>query len=101
MAIAAGNTKSEIPSRVAAIDWPCVGEGLNRHGCAKVSGLLQPRECVALAALYGDEARFRSRVVMARHGFGSGEYKYFRYPLPQIVADLRTALYRPLANIAN
>jgi len=97
MAIAARS----IADRVAAIDWPRVHEDLNRFGCAVVTGLLRPRECAGLAALYDDEACFRSRVVMARHGFGRGEYKYFSYPLPGIVADLRTALYPPLADIAN
>jgi len=90
-----------IADRVAAIDWSRVHEDSNRFGCAVVAGLLRPRECAGLAALYEDDARFRSRVVMARHGFGSGEYKYFSYPLPGIVADLRAALYPPLANIAN
>src|SRR5271154_4363163 len=97
MAIAARSTTD----RVAAIDWPRIHEDLNRFGCAVVEGLLGPRECAELAALYDDDARFRSNVVMARHGFGSGEYRYFSYPLPGIVADLRTALYPPLANIAN
>lgn len=63
--------------------------------------LLSPDECRALAGLYSDETRFRSRVVMARHGFGCGEYKYFSYPLPGMVADLRSALYPRLAPIAN
>jgi uncharacterized protein len=63
--------------------------------------LLSPDECRALAGLYSDEPRFRSRVVMARHGFGRGEYKYFSYPLPRMVADLRSAFYPRLAPIAN
>jgi uncharacterized protein len=101
MAIAARYAKNEIPSRVAAIDWPRIGDELNRFGCAVVAGLLRPRDCASLVALYEDRACFRSRVVMARHGFGSGEYKYFAYPLPQIVTELRTALYPPLADVAN
>lgn len=101
MAIAACNTKITIPDRVAALAWPRIGEDLNRHGSAKLSGILHPRECAEVAALYDDEAPFRSHVVMARHGFGSGEYKYFSYLLPQIVAELRAALYPRLAKIAN
>ena len=64
-------------------------------------GLLDAGECATLAGHYGDDGRFRSRIVMARHGFGRGEYKYFAYPLPDIVAALRSALYPPLAEIAN
>jgi hypothetical protein len=63
--------------------------------------VLDPKTCRALAALYDDETRFRSRVVMERHNFGRGEYKYLAYPLPEPVAELRTALYPPLATIAN
>jgi hypothetical protein len=70
------------------------------HGYA-VRPLLKPETCAAIAALYGEEAPFRSRVVMARHGFGRGEYKYFAYPLPDPVARLRAALYPPLARLAN
>jgi uncharacterized protein len=66
-----------------------------------IPGLLPAAECLALRALYLCDNRFRSHVVMARHGFGQGEYKYFRYPLPECVAQLRTALYQPLAAIAN
>jgi hypothetical protein len=62
---------------------------------------LTPQECAALRGLYGRDAPFRSRIVMARHGFGRGEYKYFAYPLPEIVAALRAALYAPLADVAN
>jgi uncharacterized protein len=93
--------KSDIADRLAAIDWPRVGEDLNRSGYATVSRLLNPQACGSVASLYEDEAAFRSRVVMARHGYGSGEYKYFAYPLPRLVAALRTALYPPLAGIAN
>lgn len=73
---------------------------LAEHGYATLQ-LLEPADCRALAALYDDEARFRSRVVMQRHNFGRGEYKYFAYPLPQPVAELRAALYPQLASIAN
>jgi hypothetical protein len=74
---------------------------LNERGFSVVPSLLTPDECAALAGLYGDDARFRSRVVMARHNFGRGEYKYFAYPLPEPVAALRASLYPPLADIAN
>lgn len=87
--------------RVAAIDWPRVAADLDAQGWARIDGLLTPRECREIAGLYDDGARFRSQVVMARHGFGRGEYKYFAYPLPEIVAELRTSLYPPLAPLAN
>jgi hypothetical protein len=74
---------------------------LDRHGAAVLPRLLSSAECRALTALYEDEERFRSRVVMARHNFGRGEYQYFAYPLPPIVAALRVALYPHLAGIAN
>ena len=74
---------------------------LDTHGCAVIGPLLTAQDCAALIDGYGSDERFRSRVVMARHGFGRGEYKYFAYPLPDTVAALRTALYPPLAAIAN
>jgi hypothetical protein len=88
-------------ARVAALDWAAVADALDAHGCAVVGPLLTPVECTALAARYDDDARFRNRIVMARHGFGRGEYKYFAYPLPDEVAALRAALYPPLVTIAN
>src|SRR5579864_4102048 len=78
-----------------------IATGLNSCGYAVVSGLLSPEECRTLAAGYGDDALFRSRIVMAKHGFGRGEYKYFAYPLPGLVAGLRESLYPELAGIAN
>ena len=87
--------------RAAALDWPQIAKSLNEYGNAVLSKVLLPRECAAIAAWYPDESHFRSRVVMARHGFGRGEYKYFRYPLPEIVEGLRTSLYPRLAPIAN
>ena len=87
--------------RVAACDWPALGEELDKHGCAMIAGLLTADECRKLAASYPDDRHFRSRIVMSRHGFGRGEYKYFAYPLPPPIASLREALYPPLARIAN
>jgi len=76
-------------------------QDLDARGCAVISELLSPLQCDELAELYPAQDRFRSRVVMARHGFGRGEYKYFSYPLPGIVANLRSELYPSLAPIAN
>ena len=83
------------------IDWTRVASELDAQGSAVLDRLVSPAECDALAALYPREDVFRSRVVMARHGFGRGEYKYFSYPLPDLVAGLRKALYPRLAPIAN
>ncbi len=83
------------------LDWDTVAAELDAHGCAVLRGLLSTGHCRALAATYADDARFRSRIVMARHGFGRGEYKYFAHPLPEVVGELRHALYPPLARIAN
>jgi hypothetical protein len=88
-------------SRVNAFDWQLVSQELDSQGSARIEGLLSADECQALAALYPKEGLFRSRVVMARHGFGSGEYKYFSYPLPDLIKDLRTTIYPRLAPIAN
>lgn len=88
-------------SRLDAFDWPAVESALDEEGQAVLQGLLTPRECEAVAGWYGDGERFRSRVVMARHGFGRGEYQYFAYPLPSLLAALRPALYRRLQPIAN
>ncbi|WP_205854218.1 2OG-Fe(II) oxygenase [Phenylobacterium kunshanense] len=83
------------------IDWTALAQDLDTHGCAIIPRLLPAADCEALAALYDAPAGFRSTVVMARHGFGRGEYRYFAYPLPEPVASLRAALYPPLARIAN
>lgn len=87
--------------RSAQVDWLRVEADLDAHGAAVIEKLLAPEDCRELIDLYAREDRFRSRVVMARHGFGRGEYKYLAYPLPRIVAGLREALYPPLARIAN
>ncbi|MDB5567302.1 MAG: proline hydroxylase [Tardiphaga sp.] len=88
-------------ARVEAIDWQRIGADLDAQGCAVFENLLSSDECAALASLYPDDTRFRSRVVMGRHGFGRGEYKYFSYPLPDLIAELRPALYAPLTQVAN
>jgi uncharacterized protein len=92
---------SAIAARIAAIDWTQVAGDLDAQGCAVLKGLLPAEECRALAALYSDDAHFRSRVVMGRHGFGRGEYRYFCYPLPGLIAELRPSLYTRLHGIAN
>src|SRR3984957_11289479 len=92
---------ADIAARVDAIDWSQATGDLDAQGCAVLKGLLSPDECRGLAALYPDDTRFRSRVVMGRHGFGRGEYKYFSYPLPDPIAQLRPALYAQLVGIAN
>ncbi len=92
------STVLDAPAR--ALDWDRIAAGVDADGYATTGPLLAPDECAALAALY-DTAEFRSRVVMARHGYGMGEYKYFAYPLPVPVARLRESLYPPLAAIAN
>ena len=92
---------SDIAARIDAIDWLQATRELDAQGCAVLKGLLSPNECRALAALYPDDGHFRSRIVMGRHGFGRGEYKYFAYPLPLLVAELRPALYARLRDVAN
>jgi hypothetical protein len=92
---------SAIVARVDAVDWAQVSSDLDAHGCAVLKGLLSAEECRAIAALYPDDTRFRSRIVMGRHGFGRGEYKYFSYPLPDLIAELRPALYAQLKSVAN
>ena len=88
-------------ARVGRLDWATIAGELDARGCTVLERLLTREECETLASLYPDDGHFRSRVVMGRHGFGSGEYKYFRYPLPELIAGLRTALYPQLAPIAN
>jgi hypothetical protein len=92
---------AEAIARVEAIDWNGVSDQLDRQGAAVIEQLLPVGDCEAIAAQYANDKPFRSRVVMARHGFGRGEYKYFAYPLPELVAQLRTALYPQLVPIAN
>ena len=95
--------KAAVEARLTALDWAAVEASLDQTGLAVLGTLLDAAECRRLSALYDDEdgQRFRSRVVMARHGFGRGEYKYFAAPLPPEVAALRAALYARLAPVAN
>jgi hypothetical protein len=94
-------TTARIGERVAAMDWQSISHDLDVYGCAVVDRLLTRSDCDDLAALYECEDRFRSRVSMERHGFGRGEYKYFAYPLPEIIGALRTDLYPHLVPVAN
>jgi len=88
-------------ARVAAYDWRALASELDSYGCVVLPQLLSSAECSTIAALYSDESHFRSHVYMARHGFGRGEYRYFKYPLPGLLSGLRTALYPHLASVAN
>jgi uncharacterized protein len=92
---------SEAQTRVASIDWESVAQELDARGNAMIERIITPAQCHALSGLYSNDAIFRSRVVMERHGYGRGEYKYFAYPLPELVAGLRGTLYPHLARIAN
>jgi uncharacterized protein len=98
--VAAAAQKS-VKRRIDGYDWNTIGTELLSFGCAVLPGLLTPAECEATAALYPHEEHFRSHVHMARHGFGKGEYRYFRYPLPTLIEELRTALYPHVATVAN
>jgi len=83
------------------LDWEAIQTDLDAHGAAVIGPLLSPDQCKTLIDQYDDESLYRSRVVMARHGFGRGEYLYYRYPLPPVIAALRESLYPHLAKIAN
>lgn len=90
-----------IDRRVSALDWPRIVADLDGRGVASAGPLLTAPECERLARAYDDDSQFRSHIVMARHGFGQGEYKYLAYPLPAQVAGLRAAFYARLAPVAN
>lgn len=90
-----------IEDRIDALDWKAAADSLSERGYAVTTPVLSHEECASLAAMYGDESIFRSRVVMERYRFGVGDYKYFGNPLPEIVASLRTAAYPHLASLAN
>ena len=92
---------NELVGRVAAIEWPEVEADLDAQGAAVIKGLLAPVDCHELSSLYQRDDIFRARVVMARHGFGRGEYRYFDYPLPSLIGVLRESLYAHLAPVAN
>ncbi|MDI1342210.1 2OG-Fe(II) oxygenase [Polaromonas sp.] len=90
-----------LTDRPAVTGWPALTEELQTRGSAVLPQLLSPAQCAATAALYRQNPLFRSRVVMARHGFGQGEYQYFNYPLPALVQQLRSTLYPRLVDVAN
>jgi uncharacterized protein len=100
-AITKTHGETNIAQRIAQIDWSAAEESLWARGYAVTPALLGAQECTGLVALYADETRFRSQIVMARYRFGVGDYKYFDYPLPEMVASLRAAAYPFLARIAN
>jgi uncharacterized protein len=95
------DTTSAIADRVTALEWQDIVDDLNSYGCATARSVLTPGNCRDLTKMYGEEKPFRTRILMAQHGFGRGEYKYFAYPLPEIVATLRAALYAHLFKLAN
>ena len=97
--VSAASTSAE--TRVGAYDWQALTGELDEYGCAVLPKLLSGEDCRAIATLYSDQRHFRSHVDMARHGFGKGEYRYFAYPLPDLLDGLRTALYPRLAGVAN
>jgi hypothetical protein len=96
-----GDPRATLRGRLRAVAWASLEADLDGTGAAVLEGLLSPTQCVGLASLYADDTRFRSRVLMERHGFGRGEYRYFASPLPTLVEELRDRLYRELAPIAN
>jgi hypothetical protein len=96
-----GGMTIDIETRMAALDWARLAEALHKQGWAQVRGLLDAAACREAAAMFDAPEGFRSHVVMQRHGFGQGEYRYFAYPLPPLVAALRTGLYARLAPLAN
>lgn len=96
-----GRVTANLAQRLKRLDWNDMERSLGERGHARTGRVLTRRQCADLASLYDDESRFRSRIVMERHRFGVGEYKYFAAPLPPLVAELRKRLYPPLAAIAN
>jgi len=100
-ALAVASAAASLGERIAQLRWPQLAAELDAGGAARVPALLSAAECSALAGCYPNAALFRSRIVMAQHGFGRGEYQYFAYPLPALVEELRSALYPPLSTIAN
>ena len=92
---------ADLGRRIDALDWAALGREVDAHGCALIRRLLDPPTSDTVAGWYDDESRFRSRVIMARHGFGRGEYRYLAYALPDLVERLRTSFFPHLAAIAN
>lgn len=90
-----------ITQRISALDWPRVITSLDANAFGIMKSVLTQKDCATLAEIYDVDERFRSRIVMARHNFGRGEYKYFSYPLPEMIEGLRTSLYPRLVDIAN
>jgi uncharacterized protein len=101
LALGKPNAVDNPTDRVNRLDWQRISRDLDDYGNSVLPGLLHSEECDALAALYSDDKHFRSRVVMERFSFGRGEYKYFRYPLPEVISELRTSLYLRFAAVAN
>jgi uncharacterized protein len=101
MAMTAAAANVPLAERVAGYDWDAIGAELNAYGCTVLANLLTTTECRGVAALYPAEKHFRSHIHMARHGFGKGEYRYFKYPLPAPIGELRTALYGRIVPFAN
>lgn len=95
------SVNADLATRIASLDWTSVAADLDSQGFAVIEKLLDAAQCRATADLYSSEALFRSRVIMSRHGFGRGEYQYFGYPLPDLVAELRSSFFPRLAPIAN
>ena len=95
------SSRTVIETRVAGYDWQRIAEHVDAHGWARLPRLLEGGECADVAAMYSDARLFRSHIVMARHGFGRGEYKYFAYALPPTIEALRRALYKCVAPISN
>ena len=100
-AILTGSRKTGLTERVVGLDWQQILSDLDRFGCATTKGVLTAKECHELLSCYDHDEHFRSRIVMAQHGFGRGEYKYWKYPLPATIETLRSALYPHLAGVAN
>ncbi|MET4730235.1 hypothetical protein ABIE09_004054 [Lysobacter enzymogenes] len=96
----AADARERLRRRIDGYDWNAVGAALDAQGWASLPALLSARQCTALAEGYDEDERYRSRIVMQRHGFGRGEYRYFRYPLPAMVQTLREGLYPHLAPVA-
>jgi hypothetical protein len=101
MNIHSSSVRTDVEQRVDNYDWNELRHELSAYGCAVIEKLLRPEECRAIAELYPHEEHFRSHIIMARHGFGKGEYRYFKYPLPDLLGEMRRALYARLAPVAN